>query len=78
MVINFFLGDKTADPLKVRRVILVSGKHYYELHKERVKANIEDVAIVRVEGLSPFPLQGLQKELEKFPNARSKQFLWCK
>ncbi|XP_028168209.1 probable 2-oxoglutarate dehydrogenase E1 component DHKTD1 homolog, mitochondrial [Ostrinia furnacalis] len=68
------IGDKLADPLKVRRVILVCGKHYYELHKERVKAGIEDVAIVRVEALSPFPLQGLQKELEKYPNAR--KFIW--
>ncbi|KOB72870.1 2-oxoglutarate dehydrogenase [Operophtera brumata] len=43
------IGDHIANHLKVKRVILVSGKHYYELNKERVKANIEDVAILRVE-----------------------------
>ncbi|KAG6444980.1 hypothetical protein O3G_MSEX003656 [Manduca sexta] len=68
------IGDQLADQLKVKRVILVSGKHYYELHKERVKAKIDDVAIVRVEGLAPFPLQALQKELDKYPNAR--KFIW--
>ncbi|XP_053605594.1 probable 2-oxoglutarate dehydrogenase E1 component DHKTD1 homolog, mitochondrial [Plodia interpunctella] len=68
------IGDKIADPLKVKRVILVSGKHYYELHKERLRAKIDDVAIVRVESLAPFPLQGLQVELEKYRNAR--KFIW--
>ncbi|XP_013188189.2 probable 2-oxoglutarate dehydrogenase E1 component DHKTD1 homolog, mitochondrial [Amyelois transitella] len=68
------IGDKTADPLNVKRVILVSGKHYYELHKERVRAKIDDVAIIRVESLAPFPLQGLQEELNKYSNAR--KFIW--
>ncbi|XP_061705247.1 probable 2-oxoglutarate dehydrogenase E1 component DHKTD1 homolog, mitochondrial [Cydia pomonella] len=71
---NPVIGDPLADPLKVKRVILVSGKHYYELHKERVRARIEDVAIVRLEALSPFPLQALQTELDKYANAR--KFIW--
>ncbi|XP_063893768.1 probable 2-oxoglutarate dehydrogenase E1 component DHKTD1 homolog, mitochondrial [Helicoverpa armigera] len=68
------IGDTQADPLKVNRVILVSGKHYYELNKERVRAKIDDVAIVRVEALAPFPLHDLQIELAKFKNAR--KFIW--
>ncbi|KAF9405803.1 hypothetical protein HW555_013606 [Spodoptera exigua] len=68
------IGDPLADPLKVKRVILVSGKHYYELHKERLRANVDDVAIIRVEGLAPFPLHELQTELQKFKNAR--KFIW--
>ncbi|CAG9135977.1 unnamed protein product [Plutella xylostella] len=68
------IGDTTADPLKVKRVILVSGKHYYELHKERVKGKVEDVAIIRVESLAPFPLGALQAELDKYTNAR--KFIW--
>ncbi|KAH9636118.1 hypothetical protein HF086_008418 [Spodoptera exigua] len=68
------IGDPLADPLKVKRVILVSGKHYYELHKERLRANVDDVAIIRVEGLAPFPLHELQIELQKFKNAR--KFIW--
>lgn len=68
------IGDTLADPLKVKRVILVCGKHYYELHKERVRAKIDDVAIVRVEALAPFPLYELQTELARFKNAR--KFIW--
>ncbi|XP_075976075.1 putative 2-oxoadipate dehydrogenase complex component E1 homolog [Anticarsia gemmatalis] len=68
------IGDHLADPLKVKRVILVCGKHYYELNKERVKAKLDDVAIVRVEALAPFPLHDLQRELDKYPNAR--KFIW--
>ncbi|XP_052754549.1 probable 2-oxoglutarate dehydrogenase E1 component DHKTD1 homolog, mitochondrial [Galleria mellonella] len=68
------IGDHLAEPIKVKRIIFVCGKHYYELHKERVKAKIDDVAIIRVEGLTPFPLQALQKELNKYPNAR--KFIW--
>ncbi|XP_068622692.1 probable 2-oxoadipate dehydrogenase complex component E1 homolog [Battus philenor] len=68
------IGDTAAEPLKVKRVILVSGKHYYELHRERMKSKIEDVAILRVEALCPFPLHALQKELERYPNARV--FIW--
>ncbi|CAH2040724.1 unnamed protein product, partial [Iphiclides podalirius] len=68
------IGDNLAEPLKVKRVILVSGKHYYELNKERVRGKIEDVAIVRVEALSPFPLYALQKELNRYTNAR--KFIW--
>ncbi|XP_059058511.1 probable 2-oxoglutarate dehydrogenase E1 component DHKTD1 homolog, mitochondrial [Achroia grisella] len=68
------IGDELAEPLKVKRIIFVCGKHYYELHKERVKTKVDDVAIIRVEALTPFPLQALQKELEKYPNAR--KFIW--
>ncbi|CAK1541312.1 unnamed protein product [Leptosia nina] len=68
------IGDNVADPIRVKRVILVSGKHYYELHKERIRNKIDDVAIVRVESLCPFPVYGLQKELDKYSNAR--KFIW--
>lgn len=68
------IGDGLADALKVKRVIFVSGKHYYELHKERVRARLEDVAIVRVEALAPFPLPELQTQLSKYKNAT--KFIW--
>ncbi|OWR45857.1 2-oxoglutarate dehydrogenase [Danaus plexippus plexippus] len=69
------IGDQIADPLKVKRVFFVSGKHYYELHNERMKSKIDDVAIVRVELLCPFPVQTIQAELQKYTNAR--KFIWC-
>nr|CAD7392524.1 unnamed protein product [Timema cristinae] len=57
---------------KVRRVILVSGKHYYALHKHRRNLDASDNAIVRLEGLSPFPTLQLQQELAKYRRATYK------
>nr|CAD7193877.1 unnamed protein product [Timema douglasi] len=57
---------------KVRRVILVSGKHYYALHKHRRNLDASDIAIVRLEGLSPFPTLQLQQELSKYKRATCK------
>nr|CAD7259238.1 unnamed protein product [Timema shepardi] len=61
---------------KVRRVILVSGKHYYALHKHRRNLDTSDIAIVRLEGLSPFPTLQLQQELAKYKRATS-QLVVC-
>jgi 2-oxoglutarate dehydrogenase complex dehydrogenase (E1) component-like enzyme len=54
-------------------VIFVSGKHFYNLDKQRKALNAKDVALVRLEGLSPFPTLNLQQEVTKYKNARSKQ-----
>nr|CAD7445064.1 unnamed protein product [Timema bartmani] len=68
------LGDVEVVANKVRRVILVSGKHYYALHKHRRNLDASDIAIVRLEGLSPFPTLQLQQELAKYRRATS--FIW--
>lgn len=65
------LGDTTVQPDAVRRVILCSGKHYYALADERQAKNLQDTAIVRLESLCPFPAYELQKEVEKYKNAKS-------
>jgi 2-oxoglutarate dehydrogenase complex dehydrogenase (E1) component-like enzyme len=54
-------------------VIFVTGKHYYNLDKQRKALNAKDVALVRLEGLSPFPTLNLQQEVTKYKNAKSKQ-----
>jgi 2-oxoglutarate dehydrogenase E1 component len=59
----------------VRRVILCSGKVYYELLAYRREHRIADVAIVRFEQLYPFPHDEYKKQLAKFPNAR--EVVWC-
>lgn len=69
------LGDTVANPKSVKKVILCSGKHYYNLNNERISKKIEDVAIIRVESIAPFPIQELQQELAKYKNAKS--FKWC-
>ncbi|PKU25346.1 2-oxoglutarate dehydrogenase E1 component [Telmatospirillum siberiense] len=53
----------------VRRVVLCSGKVYYDLFEERARRNIDDVAIIRVEQLYPWPKETVLKELARYPNA---------
>jgi 2-oxoglutarate dehydrogenase E1 component len=59
----------------VRRVILCTGKVYYELLAYRREHKITDVAIIRFEQLYPFPHDEYKKQLAKFPNA--KEVVWC-
>jgi 2-oxoglutarate dehydrogenase E1 component len=59
---------------KIRRVVMCSGKVYYDLHEEREKRGITDVYLLRVEQLYPVPLKALVSELGRFRNA---QFVWC-
>ncbi|MXN66766.1 2-oxoglutarate dehydrogenase E1 component [Stappia sp. GBMRC 2046] len=67
-------GIKLADDKKIRRVILCSGKVYYDLFEEREKRGIDDVYIMRVEQLFPFPTKALSQELSRFKNA---EIVWC-
>jgi 2-oxoglutarate dehydrogenase E1 component len=64
------LGDRTVDPAKVRRVLLVSGKFYYTLLEARTAWARDDIALVRVEQLYPFPAAELAAELARWPGAR--------
>jgi 2-oxoglutarate dehydrogenase E1 component len=59
---------------QVRRVVLCTGKVYYDLLQEREERKLKDVSIVRVEQLYPFPLTPLSNELRKYPNAG---VVWC-
>ena len=63
----------TADD-KIRRVVLCSGKVYYDLYEEREKRDIDDIYIMRVEQLYPVPLKALVHELARFKNA---EVVWC-
>jgi probable 2-oxoglutarate dehydrogenase E1 component DHKTD1 len=66
---NNVLPDVHANPKKVKKLIFCTGKHYYALNNERITKNIEDVAIIRIESLCPFPVQEIQSEIEKFKSA---------
>ena len=59
---------------KIRRVVLCSGKVYYDLYEEREKRGIDDVYIMRVEQLYPVPLKALVQELGRFKSA---EVVWC-
>ena len=62
-------------PKKVKRVVLCAGKVYYDLLEEAEKRELNDVAIVRVEQLYPFPRPEVSAELAKYPSA--KEVVWC-
>ncbi|MEH6951571.1 2-oxoglutarate dehydrogenase E1 component [Nitrobacter sp. NHB1] len=59
---------------KIRRVVLCSGKVYYDLYEEREKRDITDVYLVRIEQLYPVPLKALVQVLGSFKKA---EIVWC-
>jgi 2-oxoglutarate dehydrogenase E1 component len=59
---------------KIRRVVLCTGKVYYDLYEEREKRGIDDVYLLRVEQLYPFPLKALVHEMSRFKKA---DVVWC-
>jgi 2-oxoglutarate dehydrogenase E1 component len=65
---------KLAPDAKIRRVVLCSGKVYYDLYEEREKRGDHDVYLLRVEQLYPFPMKALVQELGRFKDA---EIVWC-
>ncbi|MDX5627856.1 MULTISPECIES: 2-oxoglutarate dehydrogenase E1 component [unclassified Brenneria] len=63
------------DAKAVKRVVLCSGKVYYDLLEQRRKNEQQDVALVRIEQLYPFPHQAVQAALEPFSHVHD--FVWC-
>ncbi len=59
---------------RIKRVVLCSGKVYYDLFEERENRGANDIYLLRVEQLYPFPARALIQELSRFPNA---DFVWC-
>ena len=59
---------------KIRRVIVTSGKVYYDLFEQRQARKMDDVAIVRMEQYYPFPARELKTELARYKNA---EIIWC-
>ena len=71
------LGEQSSDldAQKVHRVIMCSGKVYYDLVKARETKKSKDTAIIRVEQLYPFPHKSFAAELKKYPNIT--ELVWC-
>lgn len=65
---------KLAPDDQIRRVILCSGKVYYDLYEAREESGINDIYLMRVEQLYPFPDQALREELGRF---RQAEMIWC-
>jgi 2-oxoglutarate dehydrogenase E1 component len=62
-------------PAKVKRVIVCSGKVYFDLARKRVEKGADDVAILRVAQLYPFPHKAFATEIKRYPNATD--IVWC-
>jgi 2-oxoglutarate dehydrogenase E1 component len=67
-------GIKLVPDDKIRRVVICSGKVYYDLFEEREKRGIEDIYLLRAEQLYPFPAKALISELGRF---RQADMVWC-
>jgi len=66
--------DDLVAPDKVKRVVLCTGKVYYDLLAERRERGIKNVAIVRLEQIYPFPAKNLKAAIEAYKNA---DLVWC-
>jgi len=68
------IDDKYVTATKVERVLLCSGKVYYDLYDHQQKDKRKDVAIVRLEQLYPFPEKQLEKVVKRYKSA--KEIVW--
>ncbi|UKH18061.1 2-oxoglutarate dehydrogenase E1 component [Actinobacillus pleuropneumoniae] len=67
--------DSNIAAKKIKRVVMCSGKVYYDLLEQRRQNEQTDIAIIRIEQLYPFPYEDMKKVLE--PYAHVKDFVWC-
>jgi 2-oxoglutarate dehydrogenase E1 component len=63
------------DPSQVTRIVFCAGKVYFDLYQARQKEGLNNVALIRVEQLYPFPREGYEAALDAYPQA--KEVLWC-
>ncbi|XP_060528798.1 probable 2-oxoglutarate dehydrogenase E1 component DHKTD1 homolog, mitochondrial [Cylas formicarius] len=69
------LGDTSCEPSSARRLLITSGKHYYNLLEAKQSLECETVAIIRLESYCPFPTAELLQEVLKYNHL--KDILWC-
>lgn len=70
------IGDTMQKGSEVKKILLCSGKVYYELVNEREKRGLADkIAIVRIEQLSPFPYRYLMEEVERYPESQVRLYI---
>ena len=69
------IDDNIEDKNKVKKIIMCSGKLFYDLLKKREEKKLEDIAIIRIEQLYPFPYDDLEEILTKYQNIH--KYIWC-
>ena len=69
------IDDEIKDSKKVSKIIMCSGKVFYDLVKKRNDKKLKNIAIIRIEQLYPFPYDDLEEILTKYQNVE--EFIWC-
>lgn len=72
---QYVINDELVKSEQVTKVLMCSGKVFYDLEQKRKDLNITDTAILRIEQLYPFPYDILEAILKTYPN--TKDFIWC-
>jgi 2-oxoglutarate dehydrogenase E1 component len=72
---EYVINDFHPNPELVEKIIMCSGKVYYDLESKRKELGITNIALLRIEQLYPFPYDTLEKVIRSYENAR--QFVWC-
>lgn len=67
--------DDQVEKSKIRKLIFCSGKVFYDLHEYRLQQNIDNIAIIRLEQLYPFPQENIKEILQNYKNVTS--ITWC-
>ena len=68
------LSGELCSDIGIKRVVLCTGKVYYDLFQGRAEAGVNDIYFLRLEQLYPFPRKALTEELGRFPQA---EMVWC-
>lgn len=66
--------DFTVPDDQIKRVIMCSGRVYFDLRQERMARERNDIALITLEQISPFPFTQVIEDLKKYPNA---EIMWC-
>jgi len=69
------IDDAFVQASKVKKLVFCSGKIYYELLEERSQRNVDDVALIRLEQLYPFPKKQLEQIVQKYSN--TEKYVWA-
>ena len=72
---QYVIDDQNTNPEEVTKILFCSGKLYYELESKRDELALNNIAIIRIEQLYPFPYDALEKVLKRYLKARD--FAWC-
>jgi 2-oxoglutarate dehydrogenase E1 component len=69
------INDDIEDPKSITKIVMCSGKVFYDLVQKRNDKKLKNIAIIRIEQLYPFPYDDLEEILTKYQNVN--EFIWC-